>query len=122
MVENQQNQSQSVTNGSYDSEHHLISLEALNFCQIFDCDIYFLIIIGQVEAGEPNEAALEWSEVEVGGVRVVALGEESSGGRSVMLRTAAGYEEAANFLKQSLYGGRQKRIPGSRVCVATQLL
>ena len=30
------------------------------------------------------------------------LGEESSGGQSVMLRTAAGYEEAANFLKQSL--------------------
>ena len=84
---------------------------------------YFcLITIGQAEAGEPNEAAPERSEVEVGGVRVVALGEESSGGRSVMLRTAAGYEEAANFLKQSLYGGRQKRIPGSRVCLDTAVV
>ena len=91
----------------------------LNFHQTFYRDIYFLciIIIGQAEAVEPNEAAPERSEVEVGGVRVVALGEESSGGRSIMLRTAAGYEEAANFLKQSLYGRRQKRIPGSRVMI-----
>ena len=69
--------------------------------------------IGQAEAGDPNQDAPEPSEVEVGGVRVVALGEESSRGRSITLRTAAGYEEASNFLKQSLYGGRQKRIPGS---------
>ena len=75
-----------------------------------------------MEAGEPNEAAPERSEVEVGGVRVVALGEESSGGRSVMLRTAAGYEEAANFLKQSLYKKKKKRIPGSRICLDTAVV
>lgn len=73
------------------------------------------IIIGQAEAGERSQAAPEPSKVEVGGVRVVPLGEESSGDQSITLRTAAGYEEASNFLKQSLYGGRQKRIPGSHI-------
>ena len=74
------------------------------------------VILGRAEAGESDQAAPKPSEVEVGGVRVVALGNESSVGQSAVLRTAAGYEEASNFLKQSLYGGRQKRIPGSHSC------
>ena len=65
-----------------------------------------------MEATESSEAAPEPSEVEVGGIKVVPLGQESSGDQSIVLRTAAGFEEASNFLKQSLYGGRQKRIPG----------
>ena len=70
------------------------------------------LYVGQLEAAESAEAPPEPREVEVGGVKVIPLGEENSGDQNVVLRTAAGYEEASDFLKKSLYGGRQKRISG----------
>ena len=45
-------------------------------------------------------------------MRVIPLGEENSGEKEMLLRTAAGYEAASDFLRQSLYGDRHKRIPG----------
>lgn len=80
-----------------------------------DCCFYcenFLRYAGQREVLDSREVQPASSEIEVGGVRVIPLGEENSGEQEVMLRAAAGYEVAADFLKQSLYGGRQKRIPG----------
>ena len=50
----------------------------------------------------------------MGGAKVILLGEESSDGDDkITLRTSTGYEAASNFLRQSLYGDRHKRLPGS---------
>lgn len=90
---------------------HYVVASSVNF-RMYTSFLFAYVYVGQVEAAESNEGAPEPSEVEVGGVKVVPLGQENSGDQSVVLRTAAGFEEASNFLKQSLYGGRQKRIPG----------
>ena len=71
-----------------------------------------LSVSGQKEVLEAREVQPASSEIEVGGVRVIPIGEENSREEKVVLRTAAGYEEASDFLTRSLYGGRQKRIPG----------
>ena len=69
-------------------------------------------VSGQKEVLDAREVQPVTTEIEVGGVRVIPLGEENSGEKKMVLRTAAGYEEANDFLRRNLYGGRQKRISG----------
>ena len=76
--------------------------------------LYDLVVChsGQKAVEESREAQPADVELEVGGMKVIPLGEENSGEKEMLLRTAAGYEAASDFLKQSLYGDRHKRIPG----------
>ena len=71
-----------------------------------------ITVSGQKEVLEACEDQPMSSKIEVGGVRIIPLGEENSREEKMVLRAAAGYEAANDFLTRNLYGGRQKRIPG----------
>lgn len=88
-----------------------VSLSQRVLYRRFYC-IIFLYCSGQKEARESREVQPDEVELKVGGVRVIPLCDEESAKETIMLRTASGYETAAQFLKQCLYGDRHKRIPG----------
>ena len=79
-----------------------------------------ILLIGQKSVEDSSgKTEPESVELEVGGMKVVPLGERYSGEKDVLLTTAAGYEAASDFIKRSLYGDRHKRIPGLHMQLST---